>query len=506
MKVLSRTALPVSEKVYLAAQAMTMSDSFGEASALAERYSLSRPTLYELGREARAALGAQFEHLGSEPGVLYIRLDRAQLERAAVALRAGGPNSVPQIHELLPKLYPGLSLSYGRLHGILSEAERRAEAFNARVSLSGIVAAALDEMFSQGKPILTGIDLDSGFVAILKAADSRSGDDWGGELELAGRQGFDPAQIVSDAAQGIKAGVERELPGAELRDDSFHAGYELSQLKGRLERQAYAAIEAEHELALELRKAAAQGKDQRAAAQRLRRSRQCCLEAITLFDAFETEARLVQEALEVVDVRAQRLRTPEQMKLELGQSAERICALPHAECKRVGRYLKNRIPGLVLYCQDVHGAFRALGERWGTEAVRLAALVWQAAELIRKGRQRWARAVQVQTLWSGWSELRRILAREPATELLEAIEQIFAARHRASSALEGFHAGVRPHLYVHKGVSQGFLELYRAYYNLHTTRSGRNKGTSAYERLTGEKVEDWLTMLGYPPSASASRN
>jgi hypothetical protein len=253
-------------------------------------------------------------------------------------------------------------------------------------------------------------------------------------------------------------------------------------------------------------KSRASGADLRGAAQRLRRASEHCERAVTLFDAFETEARHVREALEAVDVRTQQLRSPEQMAQQLGEHAARIRALPHALCKKVGRYFKNRIPGLVLYCRELHDALKALAERWGTEAVRFAALVWQASELLHHGRARWARAAQLEALRAGWLGLRRLIDPEPATELLGAIEQLFAARHRASSALEGFHAGIRPHLYVHKGVSQGFLDLYRAYYNLHTPRSGRNKGTSAYERLTGERVEDWLTMLGYPPSVAPSRN
>ncbi len=139
-------------------------------------------------------------------------------------------------------------------------------------------------------------------------------------------------------------------------------------------------------------------------------------------------------------------------------------------------------------------------------AVRSAALVWQAAELLHHHRQRWNRAAQLEALSTGWNELRRLYAPGPSGELLALVEKLFAARHRASSALEGFHAGIRPHLYVHKGVSQGFIELYRAYHNLHRARSGRNKGSSAYERLTGVKVEDWLSQLGYPSSANASRN
>ena len=49
-------------------------------------------------------------------------------------------------------------------------------------------------------------------------------------------------------------------------------------------------------------------------------------------------------------------------------------------------------------------------------------------------------------------------------------------RHRASSAIEGFNAALRPYLYVHKGVTQGFLELFRAYFNLRHSPLGASQG------------------------------
>ena len=84
--------------------------------------------------------------------------------------------------------------------------------------------------------------------------------------------------------------------------------------------------------------------------------------------------------------------------------------------------------------------------------------------------------------------------------LLEAVEAVLHQRHRASSAIEGFNATLRPYLYVHQGATQGFLALFRAWFNLRTRRWGRHKGTSAHECLTGQRVHDWLTLLGYPPS------
>jgi hypothetical protein len=44
--------------------------------------------------------------------------------------------------------------------------------------------------------------------------------------------------------------------------------------------------------------------------------------------------------------------------------------------------------------------------------------------------------------------------------LLEAVGALLEKHHRASSAIEGFNAALRPHLYVHKGVTQNFLEKF----------------------------------------------
>ena len=47
------------------------------------------------------------------------------------------------------------------------------------------------------------------------------------------------------------------------------------------------------------------------------------------------------------------------------------------------------------------------------------------------------------------------------------VEEVFLRRHRASSAIEGFNAALRP--YLQKGVTQGFLDLFRFYSNFNFT-------------------------------------
>ncbi|WP_350557776.1 hypothetical protein [Psychrobacter sp. CAL346-MNA-CIBAN-0220] len=89
------------------------------------------------------------------------------------------------------------------------------------------------------------------------------------------------------------------------------------------------------------------------------------------------------------------------------------------------------------------------------------------------------------------------------TEIMRKIEQLLHTRHIASSAIEGLNATLRTYVYARKGVNQGFLELFKAWYNLRERRNGQRKGVSEYESLTGKCVNDWLTLLGFPSSKTA---
>lgn len=277
----------------------------------------------------------------------------------------------------------------------------------------------------------------------------------------------------------------------------------MSKVSRRLEQKAYASIAAEMEAERELEKfkhgLRGGGNKRRSFDTRLGQARRRCLLTLELHDAFARAAEEAREALEIIDLDTGRLRDADEMEHKLLAAAQAMQGLADVHCARVGKYIRNRAPGLALYAVEFRTALAQLATAYGDEPVRLACIILRL-DLELRGRGRMGSRFERRQHLLGACALLRQLAGDRAIETLEAVRQAHEARHRASSAIEGFNAALRPHLYVHKGASQGFLELFRAYLNMRTRRWGRHKGTSALECLTGKPVHDWLTHLGYPRS------
>ena len=169
MTVLQRTDLTTSQKIQCAAAAVSGQHAHGSKTALSEAYEIWRPTVYAVGAAAESVLRSHFETPLLQGAAVDVRVDDAQLRRAVVALRVLAPNAIRPIEDLVPLLYPGVKVSYGTIQHMLVEAEGQEARLNAQASLGGVEAGALDEMFSQGEPVLAGVDLDSGYLFAERA-------------------------------------------------------------------------------------------------------------------------------------------------------------------------------------------------------------------------------------------------------------------------------------------------------------------------------------------------
>jgi transposase-like protein len=99
----------------------------GTISEVSREFGIFRPTVYEARSTAGEVLRGHFEQEESAYRAVRVEVDDAQLERAVVALRVMAPNAIRPIEELVPILYPGVRVSYGKGQSILVQAEAQAK-------------------------------------------------------------------------------------------------------------------------------------------------------------------------------------------------------------------------------------------------------------------------------------------------------------------------------------------------------------------------------------------
>ena len=190
-----------------------------------ERFDISRTYYHELGKKADSVL----ENLcaSEQTTQRVIVLNKTFRERLVVALTCYGM-SAANITAFAQEVF-ACSISGGTIWNILKETSRKAEAAEKSVSLENIRHVATDEVFQNGEPVLTGVDLDSGYVFLAQAAPDRSAGTWKAALEEKKSQGLNPALNVSDGGSGLVKGVREAFPEIETQLDIFHALRDLGR-------------------------------------------------------------------------------------------------------------------------------------------------------------------------------------------------------------------------------------------------------------------------------------
>jgi hypothetical protein len=427
-------------------------------------------------------------------------LDKSQLRRAIVALSITSANSIRAIQGQIPIICPGCSVSFGYVQGVIIEAQEQAALFNNTIPLANIESIAVDEMFSQGVPVLASIDLDSGYLFSLSHETSRDGETWARVLNEAKEQGMEPKHVVKDGAKGITKGIEMTFDEIEQRDDAFHAVYLASKARLKLEHKAYRHIAYEAHAVKKHLKASPENK--RSLAKSLDWAKKKCADVIERYTLAAQAVQKIRRAFCCINFKSGELITPDATQQLLTQAIVHLRKTEHRDCLSVALYIDNRLTGLTSATSALHQRLSALRGQYSDEAISLTCRIIERKRKIKKMNP-WKRRHVAIEMAGAYYLLGRELIDTEIAEITSKIEQLLQTRHMASSAIEGFNATLRTYLYARKGVNQGFLAIFKAWYNLRERRNGPRKGTSAYELLTGTCVNDWLTLLGFPPSKYA---
>ena len=136
----------------------------------------------------------------------------------------------------------GQHISKGTIWRIRSEAVSKAKEFDEQISLKGIREIAVDEIFQNDQPILTVVDLESGYAPIICPAEDRSGETWQQTLKQYEERGLSPELSINDGGSGLLCGLKKTYPEVVIQPDIFHLLQELGKEVRKADKMAVSKL------------------------------------------------------------------------------------------------------------------------------------------------------------------------------------------------------------------------------------------------------------------------
>jgi hypothetical protein len=354
-----------------------------------------------------------------------------------------------------------------------------------------------DEIYANGQPNLLLVGNDSLYIYALSRQPDCDGETWGCTL-LAGPE---CPQFASDAGTGLAAGVK----AAAVKVHQLDWDHLLRPMWGqaaRLERQAYAALQAVEERA-QLFAAATTPKRLHQHLAKWEQLNQVATEKMAHYDAFAQIARQVDDWFALIDLSNGQLQEVTEGIKQLHNLGQQLQGWSGRIYQKLATNLQNWASGLFSYQPVLAEALRPLQTRYGQPAITALCQLWQLeANQKRRPMSKLDQANHLR-LWQQW--LDQALAELGETELWSAWEQLsqlLSRSWRGSMLAECVNSLLRPVLEGRKHTDQGCLELFRFSHNVRPFARGKRAKHSPAQLVGLDVPDDPLILLGLEPKVS----
>jgi len=433
---------------------------------------------------------------GLEPGsrgpvaaAKTVWVDRNRLVRSTVVLTEVGV-SQRDVSFCLDELLDA-KLSSSWVNAELAKVEREAARVNERWEPQVEETLSGDEIHSNGSPNLLVVGNDSLYIYTLTRQPTCDGETWGCVLLDVPNH----SQFASDGGTGLAAGAK----AAEIAVHQLDWDHLLRPLWGqvtRLEKQAYAALEAVEERAAKFD----QSRTPKRLQQHLAAWEHLSAEAeekVARYDAFFLIAKQVDAQFAMLDWESGELRDPETAAKCLCVLGKQLQEWEGRIYKKLSSNLINWAEGLFRYLPVLKQALSPLVEQWGTRAIQALSRIWQI-EADGKRRpvpllERQAR----QVLWTeSLDEAAALLGSEQLWQAWDTLNQTLGRSWRGSMLSECVNSLLRPILDGRKHTDQGCLELFRLLHNVRPFKRGKRANHSPAQLVGLDVPDDPLSLLG----------
>ena len=488
MKFVRRSDLSPETRARMALEALANRGRWGAITRLARCYRVSRQFVYLVMWGVSQVFEPETRSEPKPPRAVEVEWDKLVL-----ALKLQGECSVGDISQVLKALgIPKNSI------GAVSEHLRRLAAALPKPRPSGarMIVVLADEIFASGRPLLLAIEGRSHYILKAGVGPDRKGHTWCKVFEALQREGYEIVRVVSDLGSGLLSGTE--AAGLDHLPDLMHLLHPLSPFLSRFERQAEGAISQEYEREQVLGNSRSQAtrqkhlghyqtgvQDAHDAIQRYDDYAYVWGELLRAFDPFHpdgavrTRAVAEGETLAILDLMESEFDDP---KL-------------HAAVRSLRKALETYWP----YFDRLEAIVAELSIRRPQEGLHELCLAWQCEK-----KSRGAKDYRRKKALEHRAQDHRFLAECGPIEDADAPAQLVFDRLednlRSSSPLEAINALIRDQLNSCRGqITQEMLDLIVYFLNHKIAPRGPYKGTSAWERFTGEPEEGTYIeqILGY---------
>jgi hypothetical protein len=260
--------------------------------------------------------------------------------------------------------------SLGWINGVLEEIENAAAAINQSWQPQMGETLAGDELYANGQPNLLIVGNDSLYIYALSRQPDCDGETWGCTL----LDGPECPQFASDAGTGLAAGAK----AAEIKVHQLDWDHLLRPLWGqaaRLERQAYAALEAVEERAQQFAAATTPKRLQQHLTQ-WEQLNQIAAEKVAQYDAFAHIARQVDDWFALIDLSNGQLREVSLGVKQLHSLGQQLQGWSGRIYHKLATNLQNWAPALFSYQPLLAEALRPLQSCYGEPAIAALSRLW----------------------------------------------------------------------------------------------------------------------------------
>lgn len=519
-----RPDITLYDRLQIAARFWDPGRSWGTVTELAQKYGLSRQSIYKIASQAQRGLSAALPGPKCRPPQIFscpndapppLQVAPSDHVRERIILTSVFPAGVTMrpLEEILNEVPAINSCSDTTIWRIINQAGQKADQILSEVDYQHInvplVLAAVDETFFNGYPILFVVEpISLAICAYYIPPDKdRSADNWTCLLELLkNEQNLNIIGGLGDAAKAYPKAFKQLLGNEEsFSEDVFHLLYAVKRLVFQLERQAYSALSQVEDLGKKLNKG-------KVKLEKVEEARQGANQKVYIYDEFYQIADWISDGLEMVDLSSGEIRDREINEWMLDVAIKEMEKLEHDKIKKMAKRLKDHKKNLLrsldwlngYLCEPIDQLHEYLNDKQIEGYImNLTARYWRVnhaveglkyrtlrplAQKLRKEIEFWTAGDQWLSSWT------------------QNVFQLFSSIQRTSSAVENINSILKPMIRSkkHFGSSQNmeyFVALFALWHNLRRFKEGKRKGKSPFDIL-GIQIEsdDWRTLLGYPPT------